>query len=345
MFVALGANAAPRFDCQRLQALPDLFKLAGNEINAEGEIVGHADRLPDSFSPTPVRWTKDGAMVRMARTDRDSVAFGINDAGDIVGWRHSKQACCTGNASLWKDGRATNLGALAGPQEDASAAAINNSGQIVGTSKTLTGARHATLWEGDQITDLGSLAGPAASSAYAINQAGVIVGASKTSDDTTHAVVWHGGVITDLGTLPGGQNSLAAAVNRQGTIVGISEFAGGQTDQNRAVAWKDGAIRDLGTLPGHITSWASGINRAGTVVGASQSELFLQVAVAWFGLGHAPVDLNALVAPAGCVDDAGLPSTLISATAVNDKGVIVASGRRVDSHGTVLLRPFKLVPR
>ena len=73
-----------------------------------------------------------------------------------------------------------------------SAVAINERGQIVGTSATGDGGigkRHLVLWRNGKITDLGTLGG-AESDASAINERDQIVGVSNTAKGMRHAVLW-----------------------------------------------------------------------------------------------------------------------------------------------------------
>jgi probable HAF family extracellular repeat protein len=71
-----------------------------------------------------------------------TVAFGINDGGQIVGWcgMKSNQA----RACLWEHGRVTDLGTLGGTASMATA--INNHGEIIGSATNKNGQQHAVLW-------------------------------------------------------------------------------------------------------------------------------------------------------------------------------------------------------
>ena len=80
------------------------------------------------------------------------------------------------------------------------AKAINNSGQVVGTSETLPGLspRHAFVWEDGVMTDLGTLGG-AWSEAVAINERGQVAGRGETRTDDVHALLWDHGVVNGSG--------------------------------------------------------------------------------------------------------------------------------------------------
>jgi len=58
---------------------------------------------------------------------------------------------------------------------DSSARGINDIGQVVGSSKTSSGEKHAFLYENGTMTDLGTLGGNT-SIAYGINDIGQVVG-------------------------------------------------------------------------------------------------------------------------------------------------------------------------
>src|SRR5438093_5497075 len=53
----------------------------------------------------------------------------------------------------------TDLGTLGPAWRDSSAADVNASGEIAGTSGTASGKQHAFLWRDGKVTDLGTLGG------------------------------------------------------------------------------------------------------------------------------------------------------------------------------------------
>jgi probable HAF family extracellular repeat protein len=81
-----------------------------------------------------------------------------------------------------------NLGMLPGG-DYSEAYAINDDGQVVGTSQTASAREHAFLWQDGKMRDLGTLGGRY-SSAYAINNRGQVVGTSRTPLSNSHAVLW-----------------------------------------------------------------------------------------------------------------------------------------------------------
>ncbi len=258
----------------------------------------------------------------------DSDARDINDAGQVVGTSRTtggerraflnvpQDTNGDGQGDLWfadNDGDGINdlmidLGTLGGDSSDA--ASVNGLGQVVGTSKTSSGASHAFLWEDQngngqsdagEMIDLGTLGGPT-SFASGINAFGQVVGAAESSE----AAPWR-----------------AFLINPEDTD------GDGAPDRWFRDADGDGAndlMIDLGTLGG-----ASGINASGQVVGSAGSRAFLinpedtdgdGAPDTWFrddntdGINDLMIDLGTL-------------GRLVSgATAINENGQI--TGRSAD---------------
>lgn len=315
----------------------------------------------------------------------------INHAGTVVGYTDTRTSV---NAALGTNefftyqavsssgGITTALGSLGGAYTTGGitelstteyfvyygqAAAINNSGTIVGLAGTSAGTEHAFSYSNGTMTDLGTLPGRTGSQANGINDLGTIVG-SSSSNTSTHAFSYGNGGMIDLGTLyPGDFVSQANAIDDAGTIVGNS----GQ----RAFSCSGGSMTDLGTLrPGDFNCQANAINNAGTIVGASGGRAFSCAhgsftdlgyldatepesaayainnsgAIVGFSyvrtggptsfayVGHAflysngtMTDLNSLVSLPGVA--------LAAASGINDRGQIVCVG---DDNNSYLLTPF-----
>jgi probable HAF family extracellular repeat protein len=160
-----------------------------------------------------------------------------------------------------------------------SATALNNRGQVVGTSGSCDqavgrlSARHAVLWQDGAPTDLGDLGGVAWNTPMAINQQGDAVGFANLpgTDPPTRfneqAVLWRRGQpIENLRTLPGDTKSQALGINARGQVVGLSCRPGAC----RAFLWQDGAMVDLDDLVvgAHDPLFAAGdIDDAGVITG------------------------------------------------------------------------------
>ena len=156
--------------------------------------------------------------------------------------------------------------------------ALNERGQVVGSSTTASGPTHAALWGlNARPADLGTLGG-GTSAAEDVNNAGAVAGTSAISSGASHAFLWSAGKLRDVGTL-GGATSLGHSVSDAGTLAGVSQTAVGAL---HGFSWTaKGGRHDLGTLGGS-TSLAIAINTFGTIVGASELPQSTRTApVAW----------------------------------------------------------------
>lgn len=258
--------------------------------------------------------------------------WGINTTGQVVGasvWNMAGQDAL--HATLWNGTTPSDLGASNGKS---SANAINDRGQVVGTSGDRYSNGQATVWNGTTARVLDGLGQPFGVGS-GINNAGEVAGTVYNFNNGIYhgfATRWIGYSPTALGTL-GGTNSEAADINEAGLIVGGSENA---TGAYHATLWTGITPTDLGTLGG-ANSVALGINEAGQVVG--QSEVGGNVsgthATLWNGL--VAIDLNSFVDAATV--DAGW--VLFQAIAINDNGWIVgsASNRFTHEEHAFLLTP------
>jgi probable HAF family extracellular repeat protein len=187
--------------------------------------------------------------------DTGSVAWGINSAGDVVGWSSGPDGT---RAFVYTDER--GMVELAGltPQSTSLARDINDGGQVAGQSDA-----HAVLWDGEgNIQDLGTLGGEA--EATAINASGHAVGWSYTDGSFFNI---HGFLYTlktgMVDITPDAQPGFAHDIND------LEQVAGYRNSQ--AFRWENGQFLDLGVLPGDAFSYGFGINSSGDVTGSSQS--------------------------------------------------------------------------
>jgi probable extracellular repeat, HAF family len=242
-----------------------------------------------------------------------SLAFGLNDRGDVVGQSDTAQLDDDGEfisiAFLADRNGVHTLGTLPG-YAFSQAFAINNAGLIVGRvynsdpEDPAAPMRAVTFTANGAVRDLGTLGG-ATSLAFAVNDLGQIVGRSRTAAREPHAFLYENGAMKDLGTL-GGNVSTARAINARGWIVGGSRLA--VPGQSHAFLFSDGVMRDLGTLGGAFSD-AFAINASGLIVGASDVS---------------PGEAHAFSYYQGEMKDLGtLGGTYSVAFGVNDRGDIV----------------------
>lgn len=315
----LGATAAPALASS--YTVTDIGSLGGNTvatgINASGQITG------ESFLTS---------QVQVPCTDR----------------RH-KGPCFThpGHAFLWSNGTMHDLGTLGGL--DSEGTAINDTGEVVGTSGTAAGSTMQSSGFADQSGAMTAITGDPA----AINDSGEVAGggpfpvAGTPGDIFEQAFTYQNGVTTVLGLLPraGGIFTDASGINGAGEVVGS-----GDNSQSYERAWKyqNGVMTDLGTLGGPQAS-ATAINGHGQIVGFAQTGTdadhgFLDTGGKMTDLGlnifpNAVNDSAVIVGagPVGPVIDSGgtirslnnlAPAgfTLTTAVGINDNGQIVANG-------------------
>jgi probable HAF family extracellular repeat protein len=204
-----------------------------------------------------------------------SVAFGLNNGGQVVGWGDTQQktgehvqvsyhhyvqvAVYTSHAFLWTPVTAngtsgTMIDIDPNPKETADSVAtdINNIGQVTGS---YAAANRAFLWQVGifELFGYGGRIWP-----EGINNAGRVVGASEidlaSGQTVTHAFLYSSGTVQDLDSGDVNNNSSGYALNDAGQVVGDK---GGT-----AFLYSSGSFQNLGTLPGDTAMVANDINDA-----------------------------------------------------------------------------------
>jgi probable HAF family extracellular repeat protein len=167
-----------------------------------------------------VRFETNGTVSDLSLGADSSSALDINNRGDIAGEITSATGLTRGFYIPW-DGIMQDLGTLGG--NETFVARMNSRGEIVGRSRTSSGAMRAFIYLDGAMTDLGTLGGNE-SAAYGINDAGVIVGgAAKTNGSWTPFIKYPGLPMIDLAELvnvpPPEILISATAINNAGQII------------------------------------------------------------------------------------------------------------------------------
>jgi probable HAF family extracellular repeat protein len=297
-------------------------------INDSGQIVGNTwsgglvntGLFLQKPGPLTEAWLYSGGTLSALGTlsgDLDSGATGINNSGQIVGYSFGvsmilgEYAAFPWHAFVYSNGTMTDV--LSGndfSSDDSSANAINDSGEIVGSSLD-----SPFIESGGAVTDIGGTGG---SGGDAINAAGQVTGSGYFSTENyTTPFLYSAGTVTDLGLFKGGP-TFPTGINDSGQIVGYSTSTLGNLPGEGADAflYSGGVYHDLGGLNliggGDDFSRAYGINNLGQVVGMSDGDAFVYS-------NGVMTDLNNVIP-----SNSGW--TLTEATAINGNGEIVGEG-------------------
>ena len=248
----------------------------------------------------------------------NSVAYGINDQGEIAGAYNTSTA-----QRPFRSVRRVGFQELSLPagSNGGIAFAINDVGEAAGFVSGTAGVRPA-WWSRRGEVQVLQTAADQTGQALDLNDRGDVVGVSGGAAKT--AVLWpRKGSLVSLGTLPGFTHSEAVAISENGSIAGIATGVGAFPNRARAVLWQSGglAIQDLGALPGGIDSRARDVNNRGEVVGRSTSALGSRAFIWTAASGM--LDLNTLVNVPGLV--------MTDALSVNKRGDILVMGQDADT--------------
>ncbi len=304
---------------------PDAGNTRANDINNLGQVVGI--NYTDS-SENAVIWDASGVGSYLGSIDGYDRSYGyaLNNLGQVVGY---SEVGATGSraATLWDNGRITDLGREGNNVGYSVARDINDQGTIVGAANTGGIFANGFVFDasGFQVAGTQYMGG----SNLGINNNNIMVGHSFFFGDPDTASIAapddRGGYQTqDLG--PSGFNfSLATAINDQGMSVGHTSWS--LTDGWQAAIFSHsldeptGFPTLLGTLDGLNTSEANDVNNNGMVVGYSWDGTHSGLeSRAWAWNEGVMYDLNELL-----TDDSEF-ALLIEATGVNDFGDIVGYG-------------------
>jgi uncharacterized membrane protein len=208
-------------------------------INASGQAAGYSNT--GNSAQHAVTWMPGSSAVVRLPSEFGSAAYGINDAGVIVGESVVYPSGFVNGfsalrATRWANGQLRTFEPPAG-YTSSSATDINNAGQIVGVART-SGRTQAMLWTEAGPVTLPVLRANVSTSATGINAAGSIVG----SDNQGRALLWQGGTVQELTQLLDAASSAwrisqATSISDDGKIgaQGCLYSSSGQMTRCRAV--------------------------------------------------------------------------------------------------------------
>lgn len=239
------------------------------DINDGGFVAGHA-ATADQVEYAIV--AGQNFMSPLGSLGNNDEANGINNLGTVVG------VATVNNHHVPTRWTSATPEALTLPAEavDATADAVNDSGQVAGNAVLNTGESRGYLWSANTTSFIPTFGGPN-STAYSINQAGMVVGVADTANLDPYAyepsyqhiafLYWNG-TFGPLGNL-GGINSTAAAINNHAQVVGST---GDNQAGLHAFLWDPATgMKDLNLMIPANSGWvleaAQDINDAGQIVG------------------------------------------------------------------------------
>jgi hypothetical protein len=361
----VGAASPPATATLTVREVPGASSYSVLDLSTSGMSLGFAINnlgqvLGKSSTGVPVLWTPGaGATILSAPTGCTWSGTGLNNVGNIVGYAECPpfsnfQGLLYG-ASGFSFLETSAVPALA----SVFPIGINDSNQIGGYYTNAYAWTPSTcafrLYPGVQIRDetscLGSLSntwqGGLSDARGGINSSGHLAGASLVNisygtGNVLHAVIFTPTGLWDLGVLPSDSNnfydsSYGTALNANDHVVGNSYSGGNIPIGPHHGFYYDGtSMVDLGIPAGAREVVPTGINIADQVVGTAGWEtccwrLASSIAFVWTPTTGMR-DLNALI-------PTGSGWTLTDAQAINDAGVILATGTYAGVNRIVLLIP------
>lgn len=292
--------------------------------------------------------------------DTTSYGYGLNNLGQAVGYSFGSVG--GGVHGYMYDGAMHAVGSLGG--NDTRLYSINNLGQFVGESITISGVKlGATGYVGSAVSALPTLIPGGTSVGMGISDSGQVVGYASVDGNLIHPFIIANGVLTDIAPIAPGQtapeaaNGIAYGINNHSQVVGswnsnafvynastgsFSTIGAGVMTGGQAIAINDsglivgdgyfGGVRHAFSFDGTVhdlgslgtDSLVSGVNSAGQIVGEYLSATGYRSFI--YDTAHGMRDLASTLDPA-------LGLTLWGGGKINDAGQILTNGAVSTSFG------------
>jgi probable HAF family extracellular repeat protein len=320
--------------------LTDLGAVSGQTVSAGYGLNGLGHAVGDSSSPNgaiPTLFSGGKAFdLGTLETGDVSVATCLNGSAEVAGYEpFVSDPNNTSHAWVYSNGKLFDIHSPSLFPQGTRAAAINDSGVVVGQGNLTSSSFHAFVYANGQMVDLGP-PGAYQASAVAINNNGQIAGNAYFTKSGAASFIYANGKFTYL-TQPAGATVSVFGLNGVGQLAGAIYFNNGSPAH--AASWSNGAWTDLGGIVGASANHATGINSAGEVIGTaffpvkSYHPFIPGKHVAFVIRSGKPVDLNTQM-------PAGTGYILTDAIAINDSGEILCNASTpTSSKHAVLLAP------
>lgn len=226
----------------------------GTDLNARGQMLGQASSADGARRQS---FLFDGAKVTLLASD-GARANAINAAGDLAGEATLPGSSNTGPV-LWRQGKATSLGACCGGRSTA----LNDRDEVAGEVYDKQGQYQAFVW--DEKSGLRVIGPPDTySTAVAINEIGHLI----VYEFTQGSSLYVDGKLTPM-ELSKRWPSQPRAISNCDVVVGSF---GSNSDESEAFLWDaKGGFRNLNELIPRNSGWklevASSINDRGEIAG------------------------------------------------------------------------------
>ena len=297
---------------------------AGTAMNPDGVVTGYTATC-STLATLPFIWTLEDSISALPFPpgQLSGRAYGINDAGMVVGRTSSFLNENIPLATVWPPGQAPILVGTMPGGNTSTLYDVNNSGTAVGywhNSNNMP--RHVLLWKDGEKFDLGPLTGWSNSVAHAVNDQGVIAGFVGDIYEGAGLLI-DGDEVVIVPPLPGDTSMQFRALGESGIAGGESElFQPGQSPAlvRHPVLYADGKLQALENLPTYTKGTVLGVNSAGDAVGFSEQS-------------SAGLPMRAVLWHEGKVHQ--LNDLLIDSTAVVTDAWAILDDGRILAHGDV----------